>query len=318
MRKIFVSFFFFLLLIVNCYAQFDVQMSQYMLNNSFYNPAFIGEGDLVQLTGQIRNQWLGMPNAGVSSIVGANAPIKFGSENFGVGVRLLKDAVGLFTQQNMYTQFAYKKKIEKSMLSFGIDVGIISMGFNGTKVKTNFLPGDDFHSSIASDPLIPKTEVQGTSLDLCIGGLFSTPQYYAGLSVASLNAPVIAWENNEIKRQPSFFLTGGYNWTLTDPKYVVKPSMLFKTSLSTYQIDLSARLEYDNKYWGGLSCRVQDAIVVLGGLNLAGGLSVGYSYDLPTTQIISVSSGTHEVFLNYSFAFVTNTRVSKYKSIRYL
>ena len=77
-------------------------------------------------------------------------------------------------------------------------------------------------------------------------------------------------------------------------------------------------LEYNNKYWGGLSYRLQDAVVVLAGINISGGLSIGYSYDLPTTRIITVSSGSHEVLVMYSFEYMFGKRTSRYKSIRIL
>jgi len=81
---------------------------------------------------------------------------------------------------------------------------------------------------------------------------------------------------------------------------------------------VSSRMEYDNKYWGGLSYRIQDAVVFMAGINIAGGLSIGYSYDLPTSKIITVSSGSHEIMLVYSFEYVFEKRTSKYKSIRLL
>jgi len=113
-------------------------------------------------------------------------------------------------------------------------------------------------------------------------------------------------------------LTGGYNFVMADPKFILKPSALYKTDFSSWQLDLSSRLEYNNKYWGGLTYRVQDAVVVLAGINISGGLSIGYSYDLPTSQIISVSSGTHEIVVMYSFEYIFGKRNSRYKSIRIL
>ena len=84
------------------------------------------------------------------------------------------------------------------------------------------------------------------------------------------------------------------------------------------QLDLSTRLEYDNKYWGGLSYRFQDALILIAGLNITGGLSIGYSYDFPTSKILTASSGSHEVVMLYSFEYVFAKRNSKYKSIRIL
>jgi type IX secretion system PorP/SprF family membrane protein len=116
----------------------------------------------------------------------------------------------------------------------------------------------------------------------------------------------------------AMYLTGGYNYALPDTKYVLKPSGLFKTDFTTFQIDLSGRMDYDNKYWGGLSYRYQEAVVFLAGINIAGGLSIGYSYDLPTSKLITATWGTHEIVMLYSFEYVFEKRNKKYKSIRIL
>jgi len=98
----------------------------------------------------------------------------------------------------------------------------------------------------------------------------------------------------------------------------LKSSTLFKSDFISWQLDLSSRLEYDKKYWGGLSYRFQDAVVVFAGLNLSNGLSIGYSYDLPTSALITTTSGSHEICLSYSFMLDTGKNKNKYKSIRIL
>jgi type IX secretion system PorP/SprF family membrane protein len=168
------------------------------------------------------------------------------------------------------------------------------------------------------DNLIPKTDVVGMSLDLGLGLLYSSPLYYAGLSYLHFNKPHIVWETSELTLPGCLYMTGGYNYILPDSKYVLKPSALLKSDFSTFQLDVSSRLEYENKYWGGLSFRYQDAIIFFAGINLAGGLSIGYSYDFPISQMIKVSSGSHEVLLNYSFEYIPGKRSTKYKSIRIL
>jgi hypothetical protein len=105
---------------------------------------------------------------------------------------------------------------------------------------------------------------------------------------------------------------------LTNPKYEFKPSLLLKSDLRTFQLDLSTRVEYDNKYWGGIAYRYQDAVVLLAGINVAGGLSLGLAYDIPASQLITISPGSLELALVYSFEYVFTKSKSKYKSIRIL
>jgi len=316
MKKFYLSFLLLLFSIGSAFSQFDAQFSQYMFHNSAFNPAAVGEGEMIQITGQHRIQWVGMPNGGQTTEFSINSPLKLNKINQAIGLKFLNDKVGLFTNQSVHFQYAYKKKIGEGNLSIGADLGFESIGFHGDSVHA--IPIGDYHN-IISDTEIPKTAVVGMSFDMSLGAFYSTPKYYAGISYLHLNNPVINWGDlNKFKQYGSLFITGSYNWVLSDSKYVIKPSTLLKTDFSSLQLDLTARMEYDSKYWGGLSYRLQDAVVFLLGINVGSGLSIGYSYDLPTTQLISVSSGSHEIMMMYSFAYVFGKRNSKYKSIRIL
>lgn len=314
MRKVVLSLLFLLVCLWPVFSQFDAQLSQYMFHNSAFNPAAVGEGDMIQITGQHRIQWVGMPNAGQTTIFSINSPLKIENSHHGIGFRFLNENVGLFTNQTAHLQYAYKKYIAGGVLSFGADIGFASVGFKGSK---DSIPADDYHNQ--TDPLIPKTDVSGIGFDMNVGMFYSTTAYYAGLSYSHLNSPTVNWgDNYDFKLVGTLYFTGGYNWVLPDPKFVFKPSTLLKTDFSSLQLDATARLEYDNKYWGGLSYRIQDAVVFLAGINIAGGMSIGYSYDLPTSQIITVSSGSHEFVLGYNFEYIFQKRTSKFKSIRLL
>ncbi|MDP4240121.1 MAG: type IX secretion system membrane protein PorP/SprF [Bacteroidota bacterium] len=318
MKKVVLSILLLLISIGSAFSQFDVQLSQYMFHISSFNPAAAGEGNMIQVTGQDRIQWLGIPNAGQTTIFSITSPLKIGNSNNGVGFTFLNDKVGLFTNQAAHLQYAYKKRLGTGMLSVGADLGFVSLGFNGDSVQKHAIPIGDYHD-ITNDPAIPQTSVAGISLDVNLGAFYSTPTYYAGLSFSHVNTPTVKWgDKYQFKESGSLFMIGGYNFVLGDPRYVFKPSTLFKTDFSSWQWDLTSRLEYNNKFWGGISYRVQDAVVLLAGINISGGLSIGYSYDLPTSQIITVSSGSHEIVLMYSFEYVFGKRSSKYKSIRIL
>ncbi len=315
MKKVVLSLLLLLIFIGSAQSQFDAQLTQYMFHNASFNPAAVGEDGMIQITGQHRIQWLGIPNAGQTTVFSVNTPFKLKNSNYGAGLRFINERIGQFTNQTAHLQYAYKKHLNEGVLSIGADIGFVSLGFNGDSVR---ILSNDYHD-ITGDPKIPKSGVVGMSFDLGIGIFYSTPTLYAGISYLHLNKPVVRWGDiSEFKQNSSLYITGGYKWTLTDTKYVFKPSTLFKTDYRTLQLDVTARMEYDNKYWGGLSYRIQDAVVFLAGINIAGGLSLGYSYDLPTSKIITVSSGSHEIILLYSFEYVFGKRTSKYKSIRIL
>ncbi|MEI8084942.1 MAG: PorP/SprF family type IX secretion system membrane protein [Paludibacter sp.] len=314
MKKVIFSVLLSIFCSTSVFSQFDVQLSQYMFHNSAFNPAAVGEDEMIQITLQKQFHWIGMPNAGQPFLFSINSPIKIGTSLHGVGFKVINDEIGLFTNTTYLLQYAYKKRIGVGMLSLGADIGGVSLGFRG---DSTYLPESEFHDK--TDPQIPKTSVKGMSLDLNVGLLYSTSKYYAGISYSHLNNPTVSWTDNiDFAIAGTMYFTGGYNWTLPDSKYVLKPSTLIKTDFSSYQLDASARLEYDNKYWGGLSYRLQDAVVILAGINISGGMSIGCSYDIPTSQIITVSKGSFEILGTYSFEYVFGKKKNKFKSIRIL
>jgi type IX secretion system PorP/SprF family membrane protein len=321
MKKVVLSILLLLISIGSVFSQFDVQLSQYMFHISSFNPAAVGEGDMIHIVGQDRMQWLGIPNAGQTLLVSINSPLKIGNSNNGIGLTFMKDQVGQFIDESAHLQYAYKRKVGVGVLSLGVDLGFVSIGFNnGDSIQSpsHAIPIGDYHD-ITDDPEIPKTAVVGMSFDMNVGVFYSTPAYYGGLSYMHLNNPTVTWgDKSEFKQYGSLFITGGYNLVMANPKYVFKPSTLFKTDFSSWQFDLTSRMEYDNKYWGGISYRFQDAVVILAGIEISSGLSIGCSYDVPTSQIITVSPGSLEFLVMYDLQYILGKRNSKYKSIRIL
>jgi hypothetical protein len=92
---------------------------------------------------------------------------------------------------------------------------------------------------------------------------------------------------------------------------------LIKTDLAGWQVDVTGRIVYDDKFWGGISYRLDDAVSLLMGLEMLNGLKVGYSFDLVTSAIGYYGFASHEIFVTYSIDLEKN-RSQKYKSVRFL
>ena len=301
------------------FSQFEAQLSQYMFHMPTYNPASVGENQMINVSGQHRIQWIGMPGAPQTTYFTLNAPIKSGEKvTHGLGLKFLNDKIGAFTNQSAHLQYAYKRKIGNGTASLGMDLGFVSVGFVYDSIK-NATINSEYHDFLG-DAAIPTADETGMSVDLSLGAFYSAPKYYLGVSYVHLNAPHIKLNNekSEFNVRSVMYFTGGYDHSLTNPKFIVRSSSLLKSDLITWQAELSSRLEYDKKYWGGLSYRFQDAVVVFAGLSIMSGITLGYAYDLPTGKMLTVSSGSHEIFLSYSFLFDTGKNKNRYKSIRIL
>ena len=301
------------------FSQFEAQMSQYMFHSPTFNPASLGENQMINVSGQHRIQWIGMPGAPQTTYFTVNAPFKSGEKvTHALGIKFLNDKIGAFTNQSAHLQYAYKRNIDKGIASLGLDLGFVSVGFVYDSIK-NATINSEFHDFLG-DAAIPAANETGMAPDLTLGAYYSTPKYYLGVSYVHLNAPLIKLndEKSEFNVRGVMYATGGYDYALVNPKFLIRSSSLVKSDFVTWQAEVSSRLEFDKKYWGGLSYRFQDAVVVFGGLSIMSGLTLGYAYELPTGKMLTVSSGSHELFLSYSFLFDSNRHKNRYKSIRIL
>ena len=307
----------FLTLSVSLFSQFEAQLSQYMLNNGAYNPAAVGESDLIDIVFMHRFNMISMPSGGSTTFLNVNSPLKFGKGKHGVGVNLMKDEVGWLTNETYSIQYAYKTKIADGHLSIGAEFGSVNLGFSGDSVAQHTIKLGTYH--ISGDDAIPQTNTVGSGFDMGLGVFYTLNNWYAGASFRHLNKPTVKWGINSEYRQPGvIYATGGFYKKLDNPKYLLKPSFLVKSDFTKVQVDLSSRLEYDNKFWGGLTFRPLSSVVFLAGAELPGGLSAGVSFDVPTSRLVVSRVGSLEVMVSYSFEYVFTKQNSKYKSIRYL
>ncbi len=303
---------------IPAFSQFEAQISQYMLNMPSFNPAAVGENGMINVSGLHRIQWVGMPGAPQSTFFSINSPFKSGEKtNHGLGVKFLNDKIGAFNSQAAHLQYAFKRKIGNSRLSVGVDLGFVNVGFVHDSIR-NANVNSEFHDFLG-DTAIPNADDTGMSFDLSAGVFYSAPKYYLGISYVHLNTPKITLneERTSFNVRGVLYFTGGYNFAFKNPKWHLHPSCLVKSDFITFQAELSSRLVYDERFWGGLSYRYQDAVVVMAGINVMNGMQIGYAYDLPASKMLGPSSGSHEIFITYSFLFDRGNKNS-YKSIRIL
>ncbi|MFC2101020.1 PorP/SprF family type IX secretion system membrane protein, partial [Bacteroidota bacterium] len=150
---------------------------------------------------------------------------------------------------------------------------------------------------------------------------FIKEKVYAGFSTSQLSESTV--ENTSTPSTFSltrhYFIQGGYQWTLpSNPSFQILPSVLVKTDFTSAQYDINALLLYNNRFWGGLSYRIQDAVVILLGMNWKN-FRFGYSYDLTTSAIGSEgrSSGSHEIMLRYCFTIKIPVYETEYHNSRF-
>jgi type IX secretion system PorP/SprF family membrane protein len=293
---------------ISLYAQQDAQYTQFFMTKLSYNPAYAGSEDKICATGLYRSQWLGFGSNSVglsptTFLVNVHAPI---GSKFGVGIDVRSDQLGFEQSINPMLSLAYRQPFQNgSVLAGGLGIGFMQKTLAGDKLK----PLDQ------GDSKIPNVSVAGNALDLNLGLYYTMPSlwlvndFYAGLSATHLTGGDVKYEwagntvNNPMK-QHFYFMTGA-SYPLF-PSLALEPNVLLKSDIAKTTADFNVMANYNNKIKGGFTYRTADAVSILLGYVFfsdpkKGTLQAGYSYDLTTSNIISYSSGSHEIVLKYCF-----------------
>ena len=101
---------------------------------------------------------------------------------------------------------------------------------------------------------------------------------------------------------PHLFLTGGYRFLLTEDINAT-PSLMVKyvngSSKNNFQVEANIKMQYRDLFWVGGSYRQKDGYAGMLGLNVSNTFNIGYAYDLTTSNLRTVSRGTHEIVLGF-------------------
>ncbi len=314
------------------FAQQDPYNTHYAFNRTLYNPAAVGAGNKYCFSLLSHHQYLGyedrtpefhpnkktgQPQTPVRSVGPKTQMFSFSmpvTKYGGFGIGFINDRLGYERSTHVKIDAAGRLPLASgATISVGFEANILQKG----------LDGDKLYALATGDPSIPGGDVNATNTVFGAGAYYVDPQesavstrnLWVGLSVLNLNSPTYTYtaqNNSDIvfsTPEMHFYLMGGITFLnfMGNSDLKFHPSAMFKRA-GVNQLDLTGLVEYQDKLSGGLAYRTtSDALsVILGYSGFKGnlkGLRVGYSYDLTLTRILSVSSGTHELQLNYCFEF---------------
>ena len=311
-----------LMAVLTARAQFDPQMGHYTYMPTAYNPAAVGDGDMMKVAGVHRMQYVDITNAPMSTWFSFGSPFVIGKTHHGAGVRFLNDRYGLFTTQSFYAQYAYRQKLGNGYLSVGVDLGFVNLGFKGDSVNLGKM-GDDYHET--NDDAVPTGSKSGMKFDMGVGLYYSTPTWWVGGSYSHLTQPKVDLSDGtdgtqkEIALAGTMYITGGYHFRLKNYReWVLTPSALVMSDFASWDVNLTLMCDYKDRYRWGLGYRIAGSVNILLGIDIISGLQLGYSCELPTNKLLLESYGSHEIYLAYGFDILKPKRTNKYKSVRYL
>lgn len=296
---------------LNASAQYDVSFAHYFDKPTAYNPAAAGRDTKLNVNVGYAMSLIGFENSPQTAYISADMPFHALNMRHGVGLKFLNDKLGLFTHQSIAAQYVYRRKLAGGNLGIGIQAALLSESFDGANA--------DMEES--GDDVIPTSQVDGNGLDLAAGIYYDNGPWYAGVSVQHANSPLVTLgERNEIKVNPTLYLTGGYLFRLRNPFLSIATSTLLRTDFTAYRADITARLIYNNE-GKRLSAGVgyspdNSATIYIGGS--FHGIILGYSYEIYTSGL-NIGDGAHEISVTYQtdINFFPKGR-NRHQAVRYL
>ena len=297
-------------------AQQDAQFSQYMFNGIYINPAYAGYQEQLNVHAFYRNQWTGIDGSPTTLSVAVDAIANEG--NVGLALQVSSDRIGAQRNQSVYGNYAYRISLNRdgsSRLAFGLGVGAIQLGIDGSMLNPND-PEPDQPTGLQSS-IIP---------DARAGVYYSDNRFYAGFSADNIISQYVNIDRYAFIPQPEihYYLTAGVLVPLTTD-ILLKPSFLLKDDRGgPTSLDLNAFVILGEKLWLGGSYRtgvklydknyLQKGLTPLNSAVAAiqvfptSNFRLGYAYDFSIGPLQSYSGGTHEISISYSFG-TKSTRV---------
>ena len=276
------------------FAQQDAAVTHGMYTKMTFNPGATGSEDGICGSLIYRNQWDRVNGAPNSVFFNVEANLNRFVRNLGAGVSVVHDAICFNRQNTAHLNLSYKIKLPNSdFISVGVGAGIVNMGQNPIWVTPQ--PG-------VVDNLLPQS-FAATNMDFNFGIFYRSQQnFYVGISSTHLSESVLASATSSLLTYNTarhYYLMGGWKKEEILSNWDLDLNTLLRTDMNKFSFDLSARMFYQQRFYGGVGFRNSDAVLVLLGMEVIPNLTIGYSYDITTNRLANISWGTHEIMLRY-------------------
>lgn len=283
-----------ILFIVFCVAQAKGQQqyvySNFLLNQYYYNPALAGSQDVHVTSAGYRHQWAGFNEAPVTmhaNFYGSYANMR----KHGYGMSLMSDRSGLIQNTNFYLNYAYHLNLTDSIrMGFGIRPGYLQYN-----IKLY-----DAQLADPVDDVLTGNILATNAIDIGAGIYIYSSKFFVAGSMRHLLGKSVSFTGFNYGLVKHYTVIGGYSFFTKKRKLEVQPAFMFQyVNPAPAQLSFMIKATYQNKIWGGLIMRTQDAVGVVAGVNLWNRLNIGYAFDYSLGNVKSYNYGTHELMISF-------------------
>jgi type IX secretion system PorP/SprF family membrane protein len=300
MRYTFILFLLLAMATSSIQAQQDAQFSLFPFNQIYWNPAATAADGMSRVQLQNRWQWTGyqgtFDDGGAPNTLVASVQVPLNFIKSAVGVHYVSDRLGAMGSQEVQLSYSYKLKLGENSLAIGARAGVYNRFIDYTILR----PRD------SGDPLIPTGRVAQSKPDFAIGAWYDATTYYVGVSVNHINQAQfpLGTDKGSNPLKPNLYITAGYKW---EPLYAleIQPVVMLKTgtdfNLNAASVEGGVIVTYDERFFGGVTSRLQDSFIgILGANLLSNRFRIAGSFDATSFFKDIKSPSSYEILLSYS------------------
>lgn len=273
------------------YAQQNPMYTQYMYNPTVINPAYAASKESMCFFGLYRNQWIGIDGAPKTANIGFTTPLN--NPNLGLGVNFVNDHIGALDENSLAIDLAYTLDLNAQYkLAVGLKgtMNLWSMSYSKLNIYDQ------------TGPFAYEDVKNKFSPNIGAGAYFFSDVAYLGLSVPKIFKVDYYDDIKRItmRQKPLFYMMGGYVFDLGSD-WLLKPTFLSKIGSGKPSLDVTANVQFQEKFTIGTAYRWNAAISALFGVQIDTNWFIGYSYDFDTTKLNRYNAGSHEIFMRFDW-----------------
>ncbi len=301
-----------IILFIDCYGQ-DPTFSQFYANPLYLSPSFAGATEEYRLGMNYRNQWPAVP--GVFHTYSVSFDKAMPNFNSGIGVLATYDVAGSgeLSTTNIGLLYSYDFSINKEWhIRPGVNFKFYYLGLDLYKLVFNSqLSGSGTLPQITPPPFDNVADV-----DFATSALVYNDRIWGGFTLDHLLVPKTSFYGDDATVPVKINLYGGMQ-ILKKTRLRVKLQEVLSVAINIqkqakfYQTDVGLYYYKDPLIFGlwyrGIplvTSQAGDALIGLIGIKTSQ-FHLGYSYDFTISNLISSTSGAHEISIVYEFSSVT-------------
>ncbi len=285
------------------FSQSDQHYTMFMYNKLLYNPGYAGSRDLTSVNMAYRDQWDGIPGAPKTLNISVDAPV--GSymipfRKVAIGMSFTSEELGVEHNHDLVAYYAYRIKMKKSVVSFGLQAG-------GKFYSANY---DKLNPYQQYDPNLVHNVKNAFLPNFGAGVYWSGDNYYAGLSVPNIlqnyyDKSEKTLNNEKAREIRGYYINGGYVYQLNNT-IEIEPQVMFRyAGNGTYHLPFSADFNVSaiaySRLMLGVTYRTDKSFEVILHVQATKNINIGYAYDYLLSSLNPYSKGSHELVVGYNF-----------------